>query len=98
MRFLLRDYGTAENVLVTREKGTQARQDLERKLSDPAIGPTHPVALDFDQVTAVDVPFADAFLGPLLSGRLAGYHNEHPLIALNVSEGVRETVDTTLRR
>jgi sugar/nucleoside kinase (ribokinase family) len=67
-------------------------------LAGPVIGPTDPVALDFDQVEAVDVPFADAFLGALLSGRLAGYHGEHPIVAINVSEGVRETLDATLRR
>jgi hypothetical protein len=102
MQFALREYGSGSEsggkVLVSRAHGAAARGDLERRLADPAIGRTDPVALDFDWVIAVDVPFADAFLGPLLSGRLAGYHGEHPLVAINVSEGVRETVDATLRQ
>jgi hypothetical protein len=35
--------------------------------------PDHPVAVDFDAIRSISVPFAEELLVPLLAGRLAGF-------------------------
>jgi hypothetical protein len=94
MQFAMSPYGEG-GVLVTREAGSQARYDVERALH--GLTPGQPVALDFSDVVAISVPFADECLGQLLSGRLAGYYEEHPILALNATDDVRETVAAALR-
>ena len=42
-------------------------------------------------------PFADSFFVPLLSGWLAGYYDEHPVVVFGANEEVTETVDAALR-
>lgn len=98
MKFPLHNYAGDGDVLVTRDRGARARHDLERLLDSATIGPDDPVAIDFSGILAVDVPFIDEFLGPLLSGRLAGFYENHPILAVGVNEGVRETLDLALRR
>jgi hypothetical protein len=56
-----------------------------------------PIAVGFAEVVAVSVPFADAFLGPLLSGRLGGYHEDHPFLLIDASHDVEETIAAALR-
>ena len=41
--------------------------------------------------------FRRCILGRLLTGRLAGYYEEHPIVLLNVNEDVRETIGLALR-
>jgi predicted transcriptional regulator len=93
VRVPMKTYGG--RVLVTREKGARARFDIERQLA--AIGSGDVVALDFRGVAVVSVPFADECVAGLLSGRLTGYYEEHPVVAINANEDVRETVALTLR-
>lgn len=83
-------------VLVTREAGVRARHDLERAIA--SLTPGDPVALDFAEVVAVSVPFADECLGQLLSGRLAGFYEDHPILAMNANADVAETIAAALRR
>src|SRR5690348_9038597 len=85
-----------DGVLIKRETAARARFEIERQVA--AAGPDAPVALDFDRVRAISVPFADECVGGLLSGRLAGgyYDEDHPIVAINASEDVRETLALTL--
>lgn len=84
-----------DGVLVTREAGADARHDIERRIHGLVDG--QPVVLDFESVRAISVPFADECLGQLLSGRLAGYYEDQPILAVNASPDVRETVAAALR-
>jgi hypothetical protein len=84
-----------DQLLIGRTQGDQARHQIERKiagLSDDG----QPIALDFTEVKAVTVSFADRCIGQLLSGRLAGYYESHPFLVLNASEDVRDTLAATL--
>lgn len=94
VRIAMKDFGD-DGVLVTRESGASARHDIERRIHGLTAG--HPVALDFANVLAISVPFADECLGQLLSGRLAGYYEDQPILAVNASPDVRETVAAALR-
>lgn len=60
---------------------------------DPGV----PVALDFDRIRAITVPYTDASIGALLGGWLSGYHDEHPLLAYRADEDVRATITAALR-
>jgi hypothetical protein len=83
------------DVLTTREMGDRARNDVERAIA--AITPGQVVALDFEGVRAVSVPFADAGLARLFSERAAGYYEDHPFVIINATEDVRETIGLALR-
>jgi hypothetical protein len=97
MGISLAKYGSRGGVLVTREDAMRARHDLEHLLAGSALGPGTPLELDFSEVIAISVPFADEMLGQLLAGRLSGYYEDHPVIATNLSSEVAETVDLALR-
>jgi hypothetical protein len=56
-----------------------------------------PVVLDFTDVRAVSVPFIDASLGRLLSGRAAGYYETHSMVIYGGTVDVRQTIDAALR-
>jgi STAS-like domain of unknown function (DUF4325) len=84
-----------DGVLSTRGKGQQVRESIERATA--VVTPGHPIALDFSGVQVVSVPFADECIGRLLSGRHAGYYEDHPFLLLNANEDVRETIAATLR-
>jgi hypothetical protein len=83
-------------VLATGEKGDEARREIEREIA--ALEAGAPVVFDFAGVRVISVPFADQSIGQLLGGRLAGYYEEHPLLALNANEDVRETLAAALRQ
>jgi DNA-binding transcriptional ArsR family regulator len=83
-------------VLATREAGEQARHSIEHAIS--GLGSGHPVCLDFKDVSAITVPFADECVGQLLSSHLAGYYEDHPLMVTNANEDVRETLAAALRQ
>lgn len=91
----LAQYGRPQGVLTTRAAGEQALSDLEKAIA--AQTPGSVIALDFEGVDAISVPFADAFLGKLLTGRVAGYYEDHPIVLVNTSEDVRETIAAALR-
>jgi hypothetical protein len=95
MKLAMREYGSANGMLAGREEGESAWWDIERRIRK--VLPDEVVALDFDAVEAISVPFADACLGRLLSGKAAGFYEEHPLVLLNADEDVRETISAALR-
>lgn len=98
VRFALLDYAE-EGLLKGRGAGERARHDLERLISDLSTRDPHfVIALDFDQVRSVSVPFAEGFLVPLLSNRLTGYYEEHPILVLAADEDVSETLAAALAR
>lgn len=92
-----RRFDEESGVLTGREAGAEARHSIERELATAGLTPGDPIELDFEDVVAVSVPFADECVGQLLSGRLAGYYEDHPILALNASEDVAGTLTATLR-
>jgi hypothetical protein len=77
------------------QEGEAARSSIERtcqQLLDDQV-----IALDFAGVRAISIPFADASIGRLLSGRTAGYYEDHPIVILNASPDVQETIAASLR-
>jgi hypothetical protein len=94
MRFPMADWAD-KGMLVGRSKGEEARGALERAIT--ATGPDEPVAADFSGVGAISVPFAEGFFVPLLAGRLAGYHDEHPFLIVDASEDVSATIAAALK-
>src|SRR4051794_30093274 len=95
MKILMREYESSEGVLGGRTQGDRAWRDIEHRIEK--VHPDEVVALDFEGVNAISVPFADACLGRLLSGKVSGFYEEHPLILLNANEDVRETIAATLK-
>lgn len=85
-----------EGVLTTREAGERARHSIERHIASLRT-PNEVVALDFGGIKAISAPFAEQSIGLLLSGRLAGYYEEHPFVILEANRDVRETIGTVLR-
>ena len=81
-------------VLTGREAGAAARFDIERESAQ--LTPGQPVALDFSDVQAVTVPFAEECLGGLLNG-YPGHHESHPIVAIGASDDVGETIAAALR-
>ena len=98
MKVPLRTFAKADGLLTGRGAGAEARHDIERGLATAGLTPGDPIALDFDGVRAISVPFADECIGQLLSGRLAGYYEDHPVLALNADADVAETLSATLRQ
>lgn len=84
-----------EGILDTREAGDRARADIERAIR--AHRSDNVIALDFSDVRAITVPFADACLGRLLTERVAGFYEDHPIVLVNANEDVRETIGLALR-
>jgi hypothetical protein len=95
MKHAMALYGEPEGVLTTRDAGEKALADLEKAIATQTPGTV--VAIDFGSVRAISVPFADAFLGKLLTGRVAGYHENHPIVVLDATEDVRATIALALR-
>jgi hypothetical protein len=82
------------SLLATREAGEQAWHDIEREIE--AIGENDVVALDFADVDAITIPYADACLARLMSGKASGFYESHPLVLTNANEDVRETIGAAL--
>jgi hypothetical protein len=89
------EYESSQGVLAGREAGERAWRDIEHRLRK--VHPDEVVALDFSAITVISVPFADACLGRLLSGKVSGFYEEHPLVLLNADEDVRETIAAALK-
>jgi hypothetical protein len=98
MEHPMKGYGAkdGDGVLVGRDRGEAARRDVERSIRQTASGT--PIALDFKGVRSVSVPFADALLVPLLSNRMSGYYEDHPILVVNPTDDVAETLAATLER
>jgi hypothetical protein len=84
-----------EGVLTGADSGTRARAAIERSIQ--RLEDDQAVFLDFSGVRAVSVPFIDASIGRLLSGRVAGYYETHPIVIYRAIVDVRQTIDATLR-
>lgn len=82
-------------MLASREDATKVRGSIEREIAGQP--PGTPIELDFGGVVAVTVTFADECLGRLLSTRLAGFDEDHPLFVTSANEVVRETIAAALR-
>lgn len=87
-------FGTGA-VLTGADAGARAQAQIERLAA--TLVDDQPVFLDFSAVLAVSVPFVDASLGRLLSGRVAGYYETHPIAVFGASNDVRQTIDAALR-
>jgi hypothetical protein len=97
MELAMREYAKdRDGILIGREKGEEARLDIERAIRAQSIDA--PIALDFHDVRSVSVPFADALLVPLISNRMIGYYGEHPIVAINMTDDVADTLGATLER
>ncbi|SRR6266511_23699 len=95
MKHAMAPYGEPEGVLTTRTAGERALADLEKAIAAQQHDTV--IAIDFSGVRAISVPFADAFLGRLLTGRVAGYYEDHTIVLIDASEDVRETIGLALR-
>jgi hypothetical protein len=82
-------------VLTGADAGADARASIERSIEQ--LRDDQPVLLDFGEVRAVSVPFVDASLGRLLSGRVAGYYETHPIVVYDANVDVVVTIDAMLR-
>jgi hypothetical protein len=94
VRFSMAHHADGE-ILIGREAGQRARSALEREI-DTHRSSEEPVAIDFGDVRGMTVPFAAAFFVPLLSGRLRGYYEEHPVLVINAADDVSETLEAVL--
>jgi hypothetical protein len=81
-------------VLTTKEAGERAWHDIEREIE--AVGENEVVAIDFSGVDAITIPYADACLARLMSGKASGFYENHPLVLTNANEDVRETIGAAL--
>lgn len=90
----MRDFAD-DGVLSGADSGVEARTAIERAIDH--LRDDQPVVLDFAGVRAVSVPFIDASIGRLLSGRAAGYYETHPFVLLDANFDVRHTIDASLR-
>ncbi|MDQ3379954.1 MAG: hypothetical protein M3546_06485 [Actinomycetota bacterium] len=95
MHHTMSSYDGGDGVLITRAEADRARGDIERGIA--AQRGDYIVVLDFKGVRAISVPFADSCLGRLLGSRAAGYYDEYPMVVVNATEEVRETIDAALR-
>ena len=95
MHFRLSNWAE-EGVLVGRPQGEKARSALQEELLAHRSA-SEPVGIDARNIKSMSFPFADSFFGPLLSGWLAGYYDEHPIVVFGANEDVTETVDAALR-
>jgi hypothetical protein len=82
------------SVLKTREAGERAWRDIEREIE--AVGENDVVSIDFVGVDAITIPYADACLARLMSGKASGFYESHPLVLTNANEDVRETIGAAL--
>lgn len=84
-----------DGVLTGADAGARARAAIERSIQ--RLDDDQAVFVDFSGVRAVSVPFIDASIGRLLSGRVAGYYETHPIVIFAASVDVRQTIDAALR-
>jgi hypothetical protein len=95
VHFPLSDWTGDTGLLATREQGDAARSALQRELTGSP--PEAPIGIDARGIDAISFPFADSFFGPLLSGWIAGYYDEHPIVVFGANRAVAETIDAALK-
>jgi STAS-like domain of unknown function (DUF4325) len=88
--------GGRADILVSREQAVKARARIEKEIARQA--PGTPIELDFRGVRAISIGFADECVGRIVSSRLAGYDEDHPILVSNGTEEVRETLAAALRQ
>jgi hypothetical protein len=93
MRVPMAKYST-QGVLDTRSRGADARWDIERRLATSC--DDEALVMDFEGVRAVTVPFVEECVGKLLAGRAISYYDDHPVLAINANDDVRDTVAVAL--
>jgi hypothetical protein len=54
------------------------------------------VVLDFKGVRVATVSFVDECIGVFLSNHASGFYGNHPVLAVNANEDIRETIAVTL--
>jgi STAS-like domain of unknown function (DUF4325) len=91
VRVQMKQFG---EVLDTRKGGNKARLSIEQEILSGSLGAA--VVLDFRGVRAATVSFIDECIGVLLANHAIGYYGNHPVLALNANEDVRETIAVTL--
>ncbi len=96
VHFHLANYTDDDGLLVTRDQGEKARSALQWELHTHRTS-SEPVGIDARGIKAMSFPFADSFFGLLLSGWLAGYYDEHPIVVFGASREIAETIDAALR-
>jgi hypothetical protein len=84
----------AQGVLDTRSRGAEVRWDIERSVAASCDGEA--LVIDFDHVRAVTVPFVEECIGKLLAGRSISYYDDHPVLAVNANDDVRDTLAVAL--
>lgn len=89
-------HGAKDGVLATRADAVKVRSRVEHEIAAQPSGT--PIELDFSDVVAVSVTFVDECIGRVLSARLAGFDEDHPLFVVGANEGVRETIGAALRQ
>lgn len=95
VHFKLSEWAGDNGLLATRELGDAARSALQHALLAKA--PDAPIGIEVGDIEAMSFPFADSFFGPLLSGWITGYYDEHPIVVLGANRAVAETIDAALR-
>lgn len=84
-----------DGVLTGADAGARASAAIERSIQ--RLDDDQAVFVDFSGVRAVSVPFIDASIGRLLSGRVAGFYETHPIVIFGANVDVRQTIDAALR-
>lgn len=81
-------------ILDTRKGAVRVRAAIEREIltGDPGAA----VVLDFRGVRIATVTFVDECLGVLLANHATRNYGNHPILAVNANEDVRETIAMTL--
>lgn len=81
--------------LATRQRGGEARIAIEREIEAQPSGA--PVVLSFTNILDMTHAFAEESIVKLIADRLAGFYEDHPLLAVDVSDDVHATISAVLR-
>ena len=81
-------------ILDTRKNAIRIRTSIEREILDGDPGAA--VVLDFKGVRVATVSFVDECIGVFLSNHASGFYGNHPVLAVNANEDIRETIAVTL--
>jgi len=84
-----------DGTLSTRNSGKDALAALQRAIV--AQPPNAPIVLSFTGVQDITAAFADECIARLLSGRAAGFYEDHPVLAVDANSDVREGLSSALR-
>lgn len=82
--------------LMTRERGRQVREDIEKTLGNLASGDV--LALSFAGIEGVTVSFGDESLAKLILDRMGGSFVDRGIVITDVNTDVHETLDAVFGR